>query len=387
MKKLLAVALLLVGLAAQAQTISFINNDWAKARAEAKAKNKYLVVDAYTDWCSWCKVMDRETFPNKEVVDFVSANFVALKLEMEHNYGINVAMKYHVTGFPSFLVFTPEGKLVAKLSGYHPPKDFIAALTKALDPQQSPPLAGISATVDLAFPSFYKKSFGAGGGKRVYPADTTVTNYLARQKDLFTEVNYNVMVQFPKQLSTNQLMHLLNNKAKYEQLYGKGEIDNVVSATASQMVNAAIQYKSIDDLNQALGLIDKYQTSYKDETKESLRMTYYLGMKDWQQYAVVVDEHIAKNSYSSPRINEWAWRLYEQCTDEATLNKAAGWMKEVTALKAEYASMDTYAALLYKTKQYAEAKANAQKAIELGKAAGEKTEETEKLLKQIEAAQ
>ncbi|MFM2307104.1 MAG: hypothetical protein RLZZ367_1773 [Bacteroidota bacterium] len=387
MKKLLAAALLFVSLATQAQTIAFINNDWNKARAEAKQKNKYLIVDAYTDWCSWCKVMDRETFPDKEVVEFVSKNFVALKLEMEHNYGINVAMKYHVTGFPSFLILTPEGKLVKKLSGYMPPQDFLGALKTALDPQQTPPLPGISTTVDLPFPSFYKKSFGAGGAKRVYPADTTVVNYLKNQKDLYSEVNYNVMVQFPKQLTTDLLMQLLKNKNKYEQLFGKGEIDNVVSTTASMMVNAGIQYKSKEDLNQALELVNKFQSEYKEETKENLQITFFLGLKDWYQFAKIVDQHIAKNGSTSPRINDWSWRVYEQCGDIETVNKAIGWMKAVVEQKPEYASTDTYAALLYKAKQYAEAKTYALKAIELGKAAGEKTNETEELLKKIEAAQ
>ena len=32
---------------------------------QAKKENKLLVVDFYTDWCHWCKVMDKETFANK----------------------------------------------------------------------------------------------------------------------------------------------------------------------------------------------------------------------------------------------------------------------------------------------------------------------------------
>ena len=68
------------------------------------------------------------------------------------------------------------------------------------------------------------------------------------------------------------------------------------------------------------------------------------------------------------------------------IKKAIDWMKPVIDKQPEYASTDTYAALLYKAKQFAEAKTYAQKAIELGKASGDKTQSTEELLKKIEAA-
>ena len=51
-----------------------------------------------------------------------------------------------------------------------------------------------------------------------------------------------------------------------------------------------------------------------------------------------------------------------------------------------YVYIDTYAALLYKTGKLSEAKAQAKLAIKVGKADGEKTTETEKLLMQIEDA-
>ena len=30
--------------------------------ALAKKENKHIVLDFYTDWCGWCKVMDQKTF-------------------------------------------------------------------------------------------------------------------------------------------------------------------------------------------------------------------------------------------------------------------------------------------------------------------------------------
>lgn len=37
---------------------------------KAKAENKIIIVDVYTDWCSWCTRLDETTYIDKEVVAF-----------------------------------------------------------------------------------------------------------------------------------------------------------------------------------------------------------------------------------------------------------------------------------------------------------------------------
>ena len=46
---------------------------------------KILLVDAYTDWCGWCKVMDRETYTNSEVIAALNKDFVCVKFNPEVN--------------------------------------------------------------------------------------------------------------------------------------------------------------------------------------------------------------------------------------------------------------------------------------------------------------
>ncbi|MBP6732348.1 MAG: thioredoxin family protein [Chitinophagales bacterium] len=383
MKKLFFLPLVFFVLTSQAQTISFIDNDWARARTEASSKNKYIFVDAYTDWCYWCKVMDKQTFPDKEVVKFMSENFVPLKLEMEHNYGINVAMKYRVRSFPTFLVFSSDGHLVSKISGYMEPATFLGKLKEALDPARKNDYAGVSVDVDLAFPDFYKSVFG---GKKNRPEAAVVNTYLDEQKDFFSEINYNVLVTFAGLLSEKHRSQLLDNRNKYEELYGKGDIDAAVYSVSDKLLRDAIKSKAPEDLTTALNFSEKYQTEDKEDNKNYLLLKYYEGVQNWPLYGREVEAYIAKHPGEGNQINGFSWTVYEKCDDAAIINKAVGWMKPVVQRKQEYASTDTYAALLYKAQNFKEAKVYAKKAIELGKAAGEKTDETEKLLKKIEAA-
>jgi thiol:disulfide interchange protein len=59
--------------------------------AKAKKEKKILVVDVYTDWCGWCKVMDKQTYENANVVKKMKKHFVAVKFNPEVNasYTIN----------------------------------------------------------------------------------------------------------------------------------------------------------------------------------------------------------------------------------------------------------------------------------------------------------
>jgi len=43
-----------------------------KAEDLSRAQPRKIFVDVYTSWCSWCKVMDKETFRDPLIVDYVN---------------------------------------------------------------------------------------------------------------------------------------------------------------------------------------------------------------------------------------------------------------------------------------------------------------------------
>lgn len=53
--------------------------------AKAQKEKKILIVDVYTDWCYWCKVMDKETYTNADIIAKMNQYFVAIKFNPENN--------------------------------------------------------------------------------------------------------------------------------------------------------------------------------------------------------------------------------------------------------------------------------------------------------------
>ena len=57
-------------------------NKLAQSKSWQKEKRPVLV-DVYTEWCGWCKKMDKNTFTDQKVIDYINANFYAVKLDAE----------------------------------------------------------------------------------------------------------------------------------------------------------------------------------------------------------------------------------------------------------------------------------------------------------------
>lgn len=106
---------------------------WAKSFDEAyKAaaqENKPVMIDIYTDWCGWCKKLDRDVYTAKAVVE-LSGKFICLKLNPETDQEHGALFK--VDGFPTIIFTDAKKKELHRISGYVPPESFVEEMKKAL---------------------------------------------------------------------------------------------------------------------------------------------------------------------------------------------------------------------------------------------------------------
>lgn len=98
--------LLFIGLQASAQDIQWLTWNEAVKLSQTDANPKKMFIDVYTDWCGWCKKMDKETFQNPEVSKYMQENFYMVKLDAEGKDPI----EYKGNTFK----FVPSGR-----NGYH----------------------------------------------------------------------------------------------------------------------------------------------------------------------------------------------------------------------------------------------------------------------------
>lgn len=104
----------------------------------AATEKKPLIVDFYTDWCGWCKVMDQKTYGDNRVKNITSKSFILAKYNPEKDGNIEFQGKtlkpaefskmMKVNGYPTTAFFNADGKYLESLSGYLEANKFLDIL-------------------------------------------------------------------------------------------------------------------------------------------------------------------------------------------------------------------------------------------------------------------
>lgn len=96
--------------------IQFASLSYEKALEKARSENKIVMIDFYTDWCGWCKKMDREVFTDPRMTA-ASQSIVPIRLNAEKE-GEDQARLLSVDGFPTIIFVDGTGKVIQRVVGY-----------------------------------------------------------------------------------------------------------------------------------------------------------------------------------------------------------------------------------------------------------------------------
>ena len=59
-----------------------------EAMIKSQKEPRKILVDVYTDWCGWCKVMDKSTYSDSAVINYINKNYYAVKFNAEQKEDI-----------------------------------------------------------------------------------------------------------------------------------------------------------------------------------------------------------------------------------------------------------------------------------------------------------
>jgi uncharacterized protein YyaL (SSP411 family) len=123
--------------------------DWNTGFEKAKKEGKMALIDCYTDWCKWCKVMDDSTFKDSAVMALMSEYFVPIKFNPEKpgRYVIGAdtvsgkgllrqLARDRFGGYPTIFIYVPQSSRMFNHPGYHRAPAFTKMLGQYVDYQK-----------------------------------------------------------------------------------------------------------------------------------------------------------------------------------------------------------------------------------------------------------
>lgn len=157
----LLVALLLSSSTASAQVPTKESpvkwTDLATAQAAAKKDGKPLMIDVYTSWCGPCRMLDANTFGDKQTAEYINANYHPVKFDAEggetviyngksysnpsydparkggrngtHELTMAIAPVNGRVAYPTIVYMDSEGQVLTPVQGYMTPDQIEPILT------------------------------------------------------------------------------------------------------------------------------------------------------------------------------------------------------------------------------------------------------------------
>ncbi|SMP22525.1 thioredoxin family protein [Chryseobacterium profundimaris] len=386
MKKLSIFSALFIGVLAFAQGIKFEDTNFSTILAKAKKENKLVFIDAYASWCGPCKLMVKNVFPQKAVGDYYNSHFVNAKIDMEKGEGVELAKKYNVKAFPTYLFVDGNGEVVHRTLGYVEENDFIQFAKDAGDPNKR--LTALKQKFENGEkdPEFLKNLAGLTMYNDAEFAARVLDKYFS-QKPEFDREDIQMLLSATQSTESPLYKTFVAKKAEITKIL---PVERYDAFDKNIKVNTAMRKAYNADTkkwNDGAFMTETQKFLTKDEAERILKRakaSRALKDKDIDTYEkTTIELYKDPSASSSEELNSIAWNFFENVTNKSSLEKAVTWAQESVKKSENYANTDTLANLYNKIGDKKNARVWAEKSIELAKKSGEDYSDTEKLLNSL----
>lgn len=115
-----------------------------EAVQKSKTEKRKIFIDVYTDWCGWCKVMDKKTFNDPAVAKLLNEKFYPVKFNAEQRedivfnghtfkfiesggrgvHQLAAALLSNQLSYPTVVFLDEEFRIIQPLPGYRQAPEF-----------------------------------------------------------------------------------------------------------------------------------------------------------------------------------------------------------------------------------------------------------------------
>ncbi|MDR6786457.1 thioredoxin-related protein [Pedobacter africanus] len=347
---------------------------WQQIKDQAKEQNKYIFIDVFATWCVPCKAMDQEIYPSEKLGAYMNDKFISVKIQADSTNidtefvkswyldARKIIAESNLKGYPSYLFFSPEGKLLHQGANYKTVGEFLELAGQSLDPEKQyytqlkkfmenkMDYSKMHELILLA------KTLGKTENAQMV-ADVYINGYLLKldQRNLFTKDNLDLIGGSLKDSNSESFKLFMSQSEMINQVLGPFQAQNTIMnfINKSELPQNVEASKKADWDKLEKKLTNKYG-SLGQEIVWGQRMIYHLlagdNWSDFGKYYVLYFNKALKHPRRY-KINDMCWVIFENIEDPNILRFAVEVMEYdiETYDQNNAAAYDTYANLLYKT--------------------------------------
>lgn len=330
---LLGLMLLMCGslIANDAPQIKFIEveneQQWQAVFEQAKAKNKLVFVDAYTDWCSYCHKLDKEVYTEQSVIDYYSEHFINVKFDAESEFGYPKAQQLNITGYPTMLFMTASNQVFKVIDGFVPAEALLAygkdisRMIKALPELEAKFESGMMTSDEqLELISILE-------GTDEIKAKSVAKNYVSKLKeqDFLSIENIWLLSRHQNQIDGYPFLYISSHKELLIQTHGINEINEYMSSVYNDNLQLAIKYgddKLLDDVVNKV-LPEFVENDQLPTARYTTKSVYYAQRAEFDNYKIEVNaymnNHLSRDSKADFALSTTYEIIEDYASDEMIL--------------------------------------------------------------------
>jgi len=337
---------------------------WSAIQAKAKAENKYIFMDCFTTWCGPCRYMSTTIFPQEETGNYFNDKFISVKVQLDttagdaanikawYADGHDIAVKYGVRAYPTYLIFAPDGQIIHRTVGSSPTaKEFISHISESFDStKQYYTLLNQykSGRRDTAF--LHKVAMSCFHAYDLAGGNAVANEWLATQSDLFSRDALYLQEAFTQKSTDKYFSTFTDNPAEVDKVLGPGFANmKVRNIFANEVPTRKPGDNRPPDWTALHKKIAAKLPAEADELTARVKITYYMGKKDFPDFekAMVAYMKTYNDKISDGELNNIAWSVFQNCPDMTCVSDVLDWSKRLKD-NTDPTLVDTYANILYK---------------------------------------
>lgn len=325
---------------AQNRKVQFETKSWKQVLKKARKQERLVFLDCYTEWCGFCKALDKYIFTMDTVADFFNERFVNVQMDMEKGIGSELCKQYAVTAFPTLLFIDGKGNLVDSWVGYAAPYELFALGTRAVDPKHS--LAALAGRYESGerHPAFLeeymaalKRSTWGGRCQEIMARDVASLEDVAfYTPEVWSLLKHNTGTAF------NLLMNrVVENRELFDCIVGQQEVDSILDKafmayTTDVLLQAARHRLNHEEVQDVESFLQTHRLPYAGEYLAILYTAESLDRADYVAVLKNMKEVMKYNFLRLSSLDEYVnttLRAFASLEDKQIRQEAAGLVKAI----------------------------------------------------------